>query len=84
VVAVSPLVGGEVRKGPTAACLEWAGHALDSDGIVAAYAGLLDGLVADSRASDLPTLETDVELDTPEQRRAVAERTLAFADALRH
>jgi LPPG:FO 2-phospho-L-lactate transferase len=83
VVAVSPLVRGEVRKGPTAECLHWAGHALDSDGIAAAYAGLLDGLVADQRASGVPTLETDVVLDTAEQRHDVAERTLTFADALR-
>ena len=47
---------------PTAACLEWAGRSLDSDGIAAHYQGLIDGLVADRRASDVPTLETDVEL----------------------
>jgi LPPG:FO 2-phospho-L-lactate transferase len=84
VVAVSPLVAGEVRKGPTAACMAWAGHPLDSDGIVAVYAGLLDGLVADQRATGVPTLETGVALDTPEQRRSVAAQTLDFADALRH
>jgi LPPG:FO 2-phospho-L-lactate transferase len=83
VVAVSPLVAGAVRKGPTAACMAWAGQPLDSDGIAALYAGLLDGLVADQRASGVPTLETDVLLDTPEQRRSVAERTLDFAGALR-
>jgi LPPG:FO 2-phospho-L-lactate transferase len=83
VVAVSPLVRGEVRKGPTAACMAWAGHSLDSDGVAAAYAGLLDGLVADERASGIPTLETDVGLDTPEDRRRVAEEAIAFAAALR-
>jgi LPPG:FO 2-phospho-L-lactate transferase len=82
VVAVSPLVQGAVVKGPTAACLTWAGHSLDSDGITAAYAGLIDGLVADARAEAIPTLETDVLLDTPQRRRAVAEATLAFAGGL--
>ena len=54
VVAVSPLVGGEVLKGPTAAFMEHAGHPLSADGVVAAYDGLLDGLVADERASGVP------------------------------
>ena len=34
VVAVSPLVGGRVVKGPTAEFLAWAGQPLSSDGIV--------------------------------------------------
>jgi LPPG:FO 2-phospho-L-lactate transferase len=82
VVAVSPLVRGEVLKGPTAACLEWAGRSLDSDGMAAHYEGLIDGLVADRRASDVPTLETDVELADPESRRRVARAVLEFAAAL--
>ncbi|HEY3775915.1 MAG TPA: 2-phospho-L-lactate transferase CofD family protein [Solirubrobacteraceae bacterium] len=79
VVAVSPLVRGAVLKGPTAACLAWAGRTLDSDGIAAAYTPLIDGLVADERAPDIVTLERDVLLDTPPRRRDVAEATLAFA-----
>jgi LPPG:FO 2-phospho-L-lactate transferase len=82
VVAVSPLVGGAVLKGPTDAFLAWAGHDLDSDGIAGAYDGLLDGLVADQRAEGLPTLETDVGLGDPEARRRVAGEVLAFAAAL--
>jgi len=82
VVAVSPLVGGEVLKGPTAAFMEHAGHPLSADGVVAAYDGLLDGLVADERASGVPTLETVVRMDTAESRRRVAHETLAFAAAL--
>ena len=83
VVAVSPLVRGAVLKGPTAACLQWAGHSLDSAGILAAYAGLLDGLVADEPAGGVPVLETDVLLDTPDARAGVAARTLEFALGLR-
>ena len=82
VVAVSPLVGGRVVKGPTAKFLTWAGQPLSSDGIVACYAGLLHGLVADSRTYALPTLVTDVGLDDPDARRRVAEETLGFALAL--
>jgi LPPG:FO 2-phospho-L-lactate transferase len=82
VVAVSPLVEGRVLKGPTAACLEWAGHAADSDGIAAIYEPLIDGLVADSAAASVTTLQTDVLLDTQERRRSVAEATLTFATSL--
>jgi LPPG:FO 2-phospho-L-lactate transferase len=82
VVAVSPLVAGRVLKGPTAACLEWAGLAADSDGIAAMYAPLIDGLVADATAASVTTLQTDVLLNTPERRRAVAQATLTFATSL--
>jgi LPPG:FO 2-phospho-L-lactate transferase len=82
VVAVSPLVGGQVIKGPTAVCMEWAGHPLSSDGIAAVYEGLIAGLVADERSEAIPTLEIDVTLATPAQRRSVAEQTLRFTQAL--
>jgi LPPG:FO 2-phospho-L-lactate transferase len=82
VLAVSPLVGGAVLKGPTAACLEWAGRTLDSDGIAGHYGGVIDGLVADERAADVPTLETDVALGDPPARRRVARAVLDFAAAL--
>ncbi len=82
VVAVSPLVHGKVLKGPTAEFLTWAGRSLDSDGIADHYAGLIDGLVADQRADDVPTLETDVELNDPVSRRRVARAVLEFAAAL--
>ena len=73
VVAVSPLVRGAVLKGPTDLFMQWAGHPLSADGIVAHYSGLIDGLVSDERASGVPTLETDVEMGDagrPPPRRA--------------
>jgi LPPG:FO 2-phospho-L-lactate transferase len=82
VVAVSPLVGGEVIKGPTEAFMSWAGRTLDSDGIAAAYEGLIDGLVTDQRTDRLPVLETDVLMATPEARRRLAAEALRFALAL--
>ena len=82
VVAVSPLVHGAVLKGPTDIFMEWAGHPLSADGIVAHYAGLIDGLVSDERASGVPTLETDVEMGDANARRRVALETLVFAAAL--
>ena len=62
--------------------MAWAGRPLTSDGIAAHYEGVIDGLVADRRAQELPTLETDVLMDTPAARRRVAEETLRFARAL--
>jgi len=82
VLAVSPLVEGQVVKGPTAAFLDWAGHPLSSDGIRAAYGGLLDGLVADQPCEAIRVLQTDVRMDRAEQRRELARRTLRFADEL--
>ena len=79
VVAVSPIVGGQILKGPSAEFMRWSGHPLNSDGVADGYGGLLDGLVADERTADLPVLETDVLMDTPEARRRVAEQTLEFA-----
>jgi LPPG:FO 2-phospho-L-lactate transferase len=83
VVAVSPLVGGEVVKGPTAAFMEFTGLPLSADGIAAYYEGLIDGLVADERTDRVPVLETDVLMATAEARQRVAKQALAFALALR-
>jgi LPPG:FO 2-phospho-L-lactate transferase len=82
VVAVSPLVGGQVLKGPTAAFMAWAGWSLDAAGIAAAYDGLLDGLVSDARTDALPTLETDVAMPDAHARVRLAEESLRFALAL--
>lgn len=86
VVAVSPIVGGEVLKGPTAACLTWAGEPASAAGVAAFYGELLDGLVADERlpeGSALPLLETDLLMADAAGRRRLARETLAFATALR-
>jgi len=82
VVAVSPIVGGRVLKGPTAACLEWAGRTVDAEGIAACYEGLLDGFVADERLAGLPALETDTLMADADGRRRLAQETLGLARAL--
>jgi LPPG:FO 2-phospho-L-lactate transferase len=79
VVAVSPIVDKEIVKGPTAAFMRWRGNPLTSDGIVAEYDGLLDGLIADQPAGSLPVLETDVLMNSAGPRRRLAEQTLHFA-----
>ena len=82
IVAVSPIVGGEVLKGPTAACLRWAGRTVDAEGVAACYDGLLDGLVADERLEGLPTLETDTLMADAAGRARLAAATLGFVGAL--
>jgi LPPG:FO 2-phospho-L-lactate transferase len=71
IIAVSPLVGGEVLKGPTAACMEWAGV-----GVADAYAGLIDGLLADEPPA---TRVADVEMADAVGRRRVARAALDLA-----
>ena len=82
VVAVSPIVGGEVLKGPTAAFLRWAGHPATTAAIVDCYAGLVDGLVADEAVDGVPVLRIDTLLADAEGRRRVAAETLSFAEGL--
>jgi LPPG:FO 2-phospho-L-lactate transferase len=82
VVAVSPLVGGAVLKGPTAAFLAWAGRPCSADGVAEHYAGLLDGLVADEPVEGLPVLRTDTLMDGAAGRARLAAQTLAFAEGL--
>ena len=82
IVAVSPIVGGEVLKGPTAAFMRWAGHDASTEAIAACYAGLIDGLVADEPVFGLPVLQTDTLMDDAASRQRVAAQTLAFADGL--
>jgi LPPG:FO 2-phospho-L-lactate transferase len=79
VVAVSPIVGGEVLKGPTEVFMSWAGLPLSAQGIADAYGGVLDGIVADEQPDTLPALITHTRMDTVDDRRRVAEETLTFA-----
>jgi LPPG:FO 2-phospho-L-lactate transferase len=85
-VCVSPVVGGAIVKGPTAAFLTAYGQPVSATGVAAFYEtispGLLDGILADEPVAGLETLEIDTAMaDTPSRAR-VAEQTLAFAEAL--
>ena len=82
IVAVSPIVGGEVLKGPTAAFMEFAGLECSAQGVADCYGELLDGIVCDEGVARLPTLELDTRMDDAAGRARVAEQTLAFAESL--
>jgi LPPG:FO 2-phospho-L-lactate transferase len=82
VVAVSPIVGGEVLKGPTAAFMAFAALECSADGVADFYGELLDGIVCDENVARLPTLQIDTLMDDPGARARVAEQVLDFTLAL--
>jgi len=82
VVAVSPIVGGEVLKGPTASFMAFAALELTAAGVADFYGELLDGIVADENVGALASLRTDTRMDDAAGRARLAEQTLSFAQAL--
>lgn len=86
VVCVSPVVGGEILKGPTATFLATYDHPVSTAGVLAFYKGivpgLVDGIVADETLENLPTLQTDTAMPDAAARKRVAGQTLAFAQTL--
>jgi LPPG:FO 2-phospho-L-lactate transferase len=86
VVCVSPIVGGEVLKGPTAAFLAAYGQPASAAGVVAFYEqvqpGLLDGIVSDEQVESLAGLDLDTRMSDAPSRTRVAEQVLAFARSL--
>jgi LPPG:FO 2-phospho-L-lactate transferase len=86
VVAVSPIVGGAVLKGPTASFMAFAALECSARGVADFYGELLHGIVADEPVSglspELPTLEIDTRMSDASSRARVAEQVLAFAHSL--
>ena len=83
VVAVSPIVDGQVLKGPTAEFLAWAGQTEDASGIAETYGDVLDGLVTDERAElDVTSLVTNTLMGDAAERARLARETLDFAIGL--
>ena len=82
VVAVSPVVAGQVVKGPTRAFMAWAGHDPGAAGVAGYYGDLLDGIVTDEETAGLdglPVLRTDTLMRDAASRARVARETLDFA-----
>ena len=92
-VAVSPLIGGRAVKGPAAKMFAELGIEPSALAVAQHYAGLIQGLVVDeSDAALAPRITattgqavfiTDAWMPTPERRRALAQATWDFAQALR-
>jgi LPPG:FO 2-phospho-L-lactate transferase len=82
VVAVSPFVGGEVLKGPTASFLAFAGRRCSAEGVAELYGELLDGIVADEDVVALPALNSDTRMNDAAAAARVARESLGFAGAL--
>jgi LPPG:FO 2-phospho-L-lactate transferase len=82
VVAVSPIVAGEVLKGPTASFMAYARQECSAAGVAAYYGGLLDGIVADEPVAGLPARVTATLMDSAASRASLARETLDFAATL--
>jgi LPPG:FO 2-phospho-L-lactate transferase len=82
IVAVSPIVGGQVLKGPTESFMAFGALECNANGVADFYGELLDGILADEDVARLTTLQTDTRMDDASGRARVAEQTLSFAQAL--
>jgi len=90
VIAVSPIIGGQAVKGPTAKIMAELGLAVSNDAIAAHYRGLIDGLVideadaADRDKVDLRVLVTRTLMRDIADRERLARDVVTFADSLSH
>jgi LPPG:FO 2-phospho-L-lactate transferase len=83
VVAVSPIVGGEILKGPTAAFMRHREVEVSARGLAALYDGVIDALVTDEQPDlPLPALHTELLMDGTAGRERLARETLEFAKSV--
>jgi len=86
VVAISPLIGGQAVKGPTAKLMAEMGLAVNNDSIAVHYGDLLDGILIDSGDGctfpGLAVAYTDTLMITLNDRLRVARAALTLAAQL--
>jgi LPPG:FO 2-phospho-L-lactate transferase len=83
VVAVSPIVDGQVLKGPTASFMRYRNVEVSARGLAELYEGVIDGLVTDEQIEPpLPSLHTNLLMEGHEGRTRLARGTLEFAQAV--
>jgi LPPG:FO 2-phospho-L-lactate transferase len=81
-VAVSPFVGGEILKGPTARFMTGRGVEASSAGIAEIYAAVVDGLMVDTALEKPVCRVTDLLMEGVAGRARLARETLEFAGAI--
>ncbi|MSP31405.1 MAG: 2-phospho-L-lactate transferase [Pseudolabrys sp.] len=85
VIAVSPIIGGQAVKGPTAKIMTELGIPVTTQSIAAHYHGLIDGLVIDTSDAQeeanlaVPVLCTKILMQNLSDRERLADEVLAFA-----
>ena len=88
VIAVSPIIGGQAVKGPTAKIMQELGVAVNTQAIGAHYRGLIDGLIidevdaADAARAGVPVMVTRTMMKDLADRERLAGGVVAFADKL--
>lgn len=85
VVAVSPIIGGQAVKGPTAKLMTELGLPVTNASIAAHYGDIVDGLLI-NHGDDPPGIaqaEADTLMQTLDDRARVASAALALAETLR-
>jgi LPPG:FO 2-phospho-L-lactate transferase len=89
VIAVSPIIGGQAVKGPTAKMMAELGMPTTARAIAEHYGGLIDGFVLDRADADLasdiavPCLARRTLRASEDDKRSLAAEVLAFARELR-
>ena len=89
VIAISPIVGGQAIKGPTAKMMTELGLSISPLTVAAHYADFIDGFVLDSADAALasqfamPVHITNTVMTTLAERERLAEEVLNFAQRLR-
>jgi LPPG:FO 2-phospho-L-lactate transferase len=88
VIAVSPIIGGQAVKGPTAKIMHELGIVVNTQAIAAHYRGLIDALViddadaADRANADVPIMTTPTMMKTLYDRERLARDVVSFAEQL--
>ena len=88
VVGISPIIGSDSVKGPTAKIMKELGMPVSSLSVAKHYKEILDGFIVDTQddltAEDagIPVYKTNIMMDTFEKKKALARETMGFSAQL--